>query len=496
MSRWTIAAMGLAWTSALILLAVFTANGNGSKAHKSPTASKDDFALTATTDIKMTGTCLWQTRLAGDDSTATCSLVVNELTAVRDNSWAPWTHRPVCTAAYRTGARGKKVRLQQFCVFTDATFRGGRGLSIIAAPHVAAAMARSLDDGNIPARLRDHPSTPLAGDPALEYGPVDDNTGQGNAFVVQDIPGRGKGVVAARKIRKGEVVFVDYATVLTQNTFSAHDATSTELGIEDGGEADEEQIMQLLQVAVAQLSEAQQTKIHALAHSLGGERIRDILRTNVFGGITIADVSYIGLFALGSRINHHCQPNAYWRYTPGYLSQEVIAMRDIAPGEEVTHSYIPLGIVHDDRQEKMRGWGFSCLCSLCTASEATRRLADTRRRRLLAIHSELSAFTSDRGKQDSSTVTEVDRGAKRLGEMVDEMLFLLDKEQAWPLLCDYYPAVTRAYLAIDDAINARRHWQNSVEAWERYGGEQHEFADELKALDSLIRAQERAKRVV
>ncbi|CAK7217377.1 hypothetical protein SCUCBS95973_003128 [Sporothrix curviconia] len=366
MSRWTVAAMALAWTSALILLAVFTANS--SKSRRPSKSTKNDFTPTATANVQMTGTCRWRTGLAGIDDigTVTCLLVVDERIAVAANHWAPWTHRPVCMAAYRTGARGQKVRLQQYCVFTDATFRGGRGLSVIAAPHAAAAMASSLDDGGIPARLRDHPSTPLAGDPALEHGPVGPETetgtgtetDRGSAFVVQDMPGRGKGVMATRKMRKGEVAFVDYATVLAQNTFSAHDATSADLGIEDGCEAEEEQIMQLLQVAVAQLPEAQQTKIHALAHSLGGERIRDMLRTNVFGGITIADASYIGLFTLGSRTNHHCQPN------------------------------------------------------LCTAPEVKRRLADTRRRRLLAIHTELSAFASDGELQDSVTVTEVDRGAK------------------------------------------------------------------------------------
>ncbi|CAK7201794.1 hypothetical protein SEUCBS139899_004509 [Sporothrix eucalyptigena] len=434
----------------------------------------------------MAGTCRRQTALAGDDNTATCSLIVDEFSAAKTNQWAPWTHKPVCTDAYRTGAGGKKVRLQQFCVFTDATFRGGRGISVIAAPHAAAAMAHALDDSGIPARLRDHVSTPLAGDPAFEHGPIRED-GTGNAFAVQDIPGQGKGVVAARKIKKGEVVFVDYVTVLSQNTFSAHDDMSA-LGIEDTGKADESQIMQLLQVAVAQLPATQQTKVHALAHSLGGERIRDILRTNVFGGITIADASYIGLFPLGSRVNHNCQPNTYWRYTPGYLSQEVIAMRDIEPGEEVTHSYIPLGIVHDERQQKMRSWGFNCTCSLCAAPENKRLLADQRRRRLLAIHTELAAF----GNEDPDTATtEVDRGAKRLGEMTDEMLFLIEKEETWPLLCDYYPAVTRAYLAIDDVVRARQHWQNADEAWATYGGEQHEFADELKELNLEIAAQEK-----
>ena len=46
-----------------------------------------------------------------------------------------------------------------------------------------------------------------------------------------------------------------------------------------------------------------------------------------------------GLFLRGSRINHSCVPNAEgYFHKSGYLS--VQALRDIAPSEEVTVSYI------------------------------------------------------------------------------------------------------------------------------------------------------------
>lgn len=136
----------------------------------------------------------------------------------------------------------------------------------------------------------------------------------------------------------------------------------------------------------------------------------------------------------------------------------------------------------------MRDWGFNCSCSLCSASDTQRRLADKRRHRLLAIHTELAAFDTE--QNDPSSTTEADRGAQRLGQTVDEMLFLIDKERAWPLLCDYYPAVARAYLATDDTAGARRYWKAAEEAWLRYGGEQHEYADELQLLARAIAARE------
>jgi hypothetical protein len=37
---------------------------------------------------------------------------------------------------------------------------------------------------------------------------------QGRAYTIQDVPGRGKGVVAARRIRQGEILMVDVPAVL------------------------------------------------------------------------------------------------------------------------------------------------------------------------------------------------------------------------------------------------------------------------------------------
>ncbi|OAA65680.1 SET domain protein [Niveomyces insectorum RCEF 264] len=497
------AALAFVWTNVLILIAVLTASGNGSQNERSKrapggplTRNKDagwTHTIKATDHVHMNGTCRSGTGshgvplvLGGSSSSSSssshhrhgaCPLPL-AVAAADDNitlsAWAPWTHRPVCTDA----RQDEWGAVQQHCVFTDATFRGGRGISVIAAPHVAAAMADTLDDGGIPARLRDHPSTPLAGDPTLEHGPPAAEGGNAS-FTVQTLPNRGKGVVATRRIRKGELVFVDYVTVLSQNTFTAPGSSDAP--------ADPEQILQLLQVAVQQLTPGQQARVHALAHSLGGERIRDILRTNVFGGIEIAGEPHIGLFPLGSRINHNCQPNTYWRYTPGYLSQEVIALRDIERGEEVTHSYIPLGVVYEERQEQINGWGFRCTCPLCTAPPAQRALSDQRRRRLHAIHGELSA-TSASATAGYSTA---DR-ATRLAEMVDEMEFLVEKEQIWPALCDYYLVATQAFLDVDDFAGARRYWHAASDAWDTYAGEQHENVDTLRDLWKAITARESA----
>lgn len=63
----------------------------------------------------------------------------------------------------------------------------------------------------------------------------------------------------------------------------------------------------------------------------------DVLRTNGFG-IEIAGEGHLALFLEGSRVNHNCRPNAFWRWVPSKMAMEVVALRGIGKGEEVAHS--------------------------------------------------------------------------------------------------------------------------------------------------------------
>lgn len=41
-------------------------------------------------------------------------------------------------------------------------------------------------------------------------------------------------------------------------------------------------------------------------------------------------------------------------------------LKDIAPGDEISISYIDEGLEKDERQEKLRDYGFACKCNLCS----------------------------------------------------------------------------------------------------------------------------------
>lgn len=64
----------------------------------------------------------------------------------------------------------------------------------------------------------------------------------------------------------------------------------------------------------------------------------------------------------------------------------VRATRDLATDTEITHMYYgpPTAGNDDDRQEKLRHWGFSCTCALCQDEKNTSKNVRSKRERLRA----------------------------------------------------------------------------------------------------------------
>lgn len=74
------------------------------------------------------------------------------------------------------------------------------------------------------------------------------------------------------------------------------------------------------------------------------------------------------LFSLGALLNHSCAPTASRLPLPGCLV--VRASRPLAPGEEVTVSYIDVRKPLQSRHRELRSkWGFDCGCERCALEE-------------------------------------------------------------------------------------------------------------------------------
>lgn len=155
------------------------------------------------------------------------------------------------------------------CIYSAPSFRSG--LSIVTSSAHAANLVGmgSLDDLVAP-------HAPLH---LFSPGPVENEDGP--AYEVREIPGKGKGVLATRVVRKGEVFMIDYPAVLVEGGLMEEMNAPSRKGV--------------LRGAVGGLGEVGKEGVMGLARSSGGDELLDLFVTNGCG-VEGFGVSYTGLF--------------------------------------------------------------------------------------------------------------------------------------------------------------------------------------------------------
>jgi hypothetical protein len=192
----------------------------------------------------------------------TCPVPVDEATALKTGDNGRWTHRPRCIHS--------DDGQQSYCLYTDAKYREGHGISLIVSPQMAASIREAIDTPHVDWNSAKLPQT---------AGPV--ITEEGPAYEVFDTEGKGKGLVARRRIRRGEVFMLDFPVVVANWKFVEHVSPI------DG--------QVFLMKSVDQLPSAE--RILALAHSTGGPMLEDIMRTNACSVHMNDTEPHLGLFA-------------------------------------------------------------------------------------------------------------------------------------------------------------------------------------------------------
>jgi hypothetical protein len=163
--------------------------------------------------------------------------------APRTEGHEPWTHQSYCVS---TGQRGKEV-----CVFTDADFHFGQGISVVARRDVAANL--------IKARLFNR----------SKYESPEANTAAKYEAREQKGMGVGLFVRQSEEIKAGERVLIDYPTLINGQV----------------GDLIPNDIRQFLQwKALLQLPKPARDESRSLAKSSGKftDELQNILRTNAF----------------------------------------------------------------------------------------------------------------------------------------------------------------------------------------------------------------------
>lgn len=171
-----------------------------------------------------------------------CPHPVDASTAREPIDWSPWTHPPECLEAELSPTT-------KYCVFTNSQ-HGNGGVSFITTPEIAADSADILNDSGYT-----HTKSFI-------------NNTAGVAYEIRDIPRKGKGLIAMRRIKRAEVIVADWAALIVNINFP----TSVRRA----------QGYRLLHRATDQLSDPDTVLELAHRSSISSDIIEDILRTNAF----------------------------------------------------------------------------------------------------------------------------------------------------------------------------------------------------------------------
>ncbi|KAI8959280.1 SET domain-containing protein [Daldinia sp. FL1419] len=151
-------------------------------------------------------------------------------------------------------------------------------------------------------------------------------------------------------------------------------------------------------------------------------RVHDIVSRNAFGpgsqfgdeGISNAST---GLWIWAAYINHSCVANAKKEYVGDLMVLR--AIRPIASGEEIFHSYDESSDFDTRQASLMTTWGFECNCPLC-AAEKTDSPAIRKKRRDLADDADQFVATEHYLDAKRLTISKAKRLAKAIEDTYDE----------------------------------------------------------------------------
>ncbi|KAF2648360.1 SET domain-containing protein [Lophiostoma macrostomum CBS 122681] len=168
---------------------------------------------------------------------------------------------------------------------------------------------------------------------------------------IEDVPGKGKGLVATEDILKGTRITSEVPIIALAHVASV------------------EQLHDLINQQVGSLNQDQQREFLSLhniyPYTNHTERYHGIIRTNA---LPIGpDLAACSVFSQACRVNHACDHNATNFWNENINRVKIHAIRNIQKGEEITISYLKSHRNRQARQEELlRNFKFTCACRLCS----------------------------------------------------------------------------------------------------------------------------------
>ena len=191
----------------------------------------------------------------------------------------------------------------------------------------------------------------------------------GKLYLLQEIRGKGLGVIAAAKISKGTRILSESALLRVPRSTDS-----------------KKQVGKALAKAISALNEDQRQAFLSLHNAFEDEATRElgIVRTNALPLGSNAATG--GIFLEAARINHACIQNAQNTWNEDLQRLTIHAIRDIDKGEEITIMYLQERTNRSARQLVLqRQFRFTCSCQLCALTEPQLGLSDKRLDEILRL---------------------------------------------------------------------------------------------------------------
>ncbi|KAK0669232.1 hypothetical protein QBC41DRAFT_392026 [Cercophora samala] len=404
-----------------------------------------------------------------------CPPLVDDETAILTNSWYPWSIPPTCFDPKKQKGKRSKAKVSKLCTFTTLNTWAGTPLSIITTPETAADVASFIhspyiswlenDRGGVPFKPTHYPKNP---------------------FRVEKLPNKGYGVVATEPIRKGTVLMAQLPVML-QLLESA----------EQNDKWETRDVLRLLQRAGNQLPKEQQREVMGLAAQGKGYVVDDIMKTNTFDVTVGVLEGSTGQMGWGSHSGLYPEiavsfllvtvsltlerrwmadlDSCFTRFSPSTLIMEIVAYKDISPGEELSISYAPLNILSTDRSELLKWWGFTCTCALCQNRTAIKK-SDKQRNRIQAL------------------LEEFDTPSKLTEGKIAEIEELVREEGMEGQMGDLYNIIGNVYAQRGEIKKAKEYGKKGVVWLKRYAGADSERTEMAKGFMKRLEDFERGAR--
>jgi len=135
-----------------------------------------------------------------------------------------------------------------------------------------------------------------------------------------------------------------------------------------------------------------------------------------FGGFPPPQMRWEGWTAVSydaTLLNHSCRPNVVATYDWESEEIQVVAVKNVTKGEELTMSYINVWATRKVREERL---GFSCNCAECRLEGAQLTLSNDERKKMGARLGDIMRFRQSCGVKQDQAFTMLDERAEWLKE--------------------------------------------------------------------------------